>query len=167
MHEIKTIDELIKLIKEKTSDIDQIKFSNTLNLNERIGDDRRTPLEYAAAFGTIEMIDLLLKNGALINCTKAWITPLHEASAWGRVDIMQYLIEHGVEVNLQNEQGITPLMCAAAQGKLDAVKLLLSFGADINIQDDRGGNAIAIAGEKGEDEIVDFLENYSTVQAKP
>ncbi|MDD5358716.1 MAG: ankyrin repeat domain-containing protein [Sulfurovaceae bacterium] len=156
MNEIKTIDELIKIIREKSS-VDKIKLCDTLNLNERIGDDLRTPLTYAAAFGTIEMIDFLLKNGALINYTRAWSSPLHEASAWGRVDIIKYLIEHGAQVNLQLDTGDTPLMCAAAHGEMDAVKLLLSYGANIYIQDDRGGNAIDVAGEKGEEEVENFL----------
>jgi ankyrin repeat protein len=161
MNEIKTIDELKELIKEKSS-VDKIKLCDTLNLNEGIRDDGRTPLEYAAAFGTIEMIDFLVKNGALINYTRAWIPPLHEASARGRVDIVKYLIEHGAQVDLQTIQGITPLMCAAAWGEMDAVKLLLSYGADIYIQDNIGENAMDMADQKGRDEIVNFLENYST-----
>ena len=157
MNEIKTIDELIKLIKEKTSALDKIKLSDTLNLNEIMGNYEVTPLEYAAAYGTIEMVDFLVKNGALINYSRKRSSPLNAASAQGRVDVITYFIEHGAEINFQDKQAITPLMCAAAQGELDAVKLLLSYGADIYIQDDRGGNAIDVAGEKGEDEIVNFL----------
>src|SRR5689334_23283956 len=92
-----------------------------------------TLLHHAAAFGTREMLELLLKAGADVNARNGrGSTPLH----WAVSDVgkTRLLLEKGAAINSQTDSGRTPLYLAASQSDHDSVlRLLLDKGADPNL----------------------------------
>ena len=96
-----------------------------------------TPLMYAAAYGSIDAMKLLLDSGADVNAKNAFdVTPL----MWCAYDLakVRLLIERGANVNVRSKQGRTPLMIAAAHdGNFKTVKLLIEKGADVLTRDQR------------------------------
>jgi ankyrin repeat protein len=121
--------------------------------------DRRgnTPLQYAAAFGSVEAMRILLDRGADVNARNGFdATPLIWAASYPAK--ARLLIERGADVNAKSRQLRTPLMVAAAcDGCSDIVKLLLAKGADPNAAAANGATALGLAAQKGEPESVRLL----------
>ncbi|MBR6231642.1 MAG: ankyrin repeat domain-containing protein, partial [Alphaproteobacteria bacterium] len=122
------------------------------------------PLQSAAAFSTVGVVDLLIGGGADINLTdgKGW-TLLHCAAECKKAENIKYLIEHGPSnmVEFVNKQdrilGATALYFAASCDRLEIVKALIETGADVNIQDNRGCTALMVAAQEGYTEVVQTL----------
>jgi ankyrin repeat protein len=86
----------------------------------------RTPLHWAAIKGHIEVVELLLANGAAVNAKdRHGDTPLHAAAEGGRYDAAALLLAKGAEVNMRDIEGITPLSMAISVAVVD---LLLQHG---------------------------------------
>ena len=87
-----------------------------------------TPLSLAASGGFVNIIKLLLDNGAEINSRTG------------------------------SKLGISPLMLAAMNGHVAAVKMLLDMGSDINAQIETNRNtALTLACFQGRHEVVSLL----------
>jgi ankyrin repeat protein len=101
-----------------------------------------TPLMHAAAIGSTEAVQLLLKAGADVN-TKNGL----EATAllWGATnpEKARLLVEAGADVNAKSKTGRMPLMMAAGHaGSSETVRLLLNKGADTAAAEVRGTTAL-------------------------
>jgi len=100
------------------------------------GQDKWTPLQFAAASRNIELTELLLKKGANPNTMDEDRTrPLHRLYAEGSEQIAELLIKAGADVNAKNKSGYTPLLLA--QTSL-AGKVLVNAGADVNARNENG-----------------------------
>lgn len=80
-----------------------------------------TPLMFATRYGQLEIIKLLIQNGASLDRN-----PLHAAhhSQFSNYQVIKYLLEHGVNPNAPN------VMVGASSLKLrEVVSLLLQHGA--------------------------------------
>lgn len=83
---------------------------------------------------TIEMCELLRKNGANINAalTKpsamGW-TALHYAVINGDVELVKYLIKYGANVNKATGEGSTPLYLAQIGNNEEIIKILKNAGS--------------------------------------
>jgi tetratricopeptide (TPR) repeat protein len=78
------------------------------------GDCPDRPLAYAAAQGKIEIVRLLLDQGADPNARgESGRTPLHRAAESGQPEIARLLIEHGADVAAVDEQGFSPVYVAS------------------------------------------------------
>ena len=116
-----------------------------------------TPLHIASYYGLIMIMDLLLKNGALVNKTTkdedlyftrrpTESTALHLASNFGgsfQTEAIELLIQNGADVNAQDKDGNTPLHLLIWDSRdndqmLTSETLLLKAGANMNLQDNRG-----------------------------
>jgi ankyrin repeat protein len=113
----------------------------------------------------IQAIDLLLRNGATINCKdNLGATPLHYAASEDFpvsvsqlirerefskheeicLPIVKYLIEQGASVNLQDNNGYTPLyraICSLGRTGtrgVEVIKYLLAHGADTSLKITQG-----------------------------
>ena len=82
---------------EKIRDLKTLIETKQVNINLPNDQDLgRTALHYAAWKGTAEMVDLLVKNGADLNCknNNGW-TALHYASRYGKTEMFELLVKNG------------------------------------------------------------------------
>ena len=116
-----------------------------------------TPLMYAALYGNVESIRLLLDRGALVNATNdAGGTALMYA-----VDDLaktQLLLERGADPNLRSGEGRTALLIAISNtGSYPIVKLLLERKADAKVELPDGTGAWTLAGTSLDPPMVRLL----------
>jgi len=91
----------------------------------------RGPLHYAAAWGHLAIVRLLLDRGANINSRdKHKSTPFIAAAEHGHISIVRELLDRGANINARDSSGFTALMRAARGGHVEVVKLLLERGAN-------------------------------------
>lgn len=145
--------------------------------------DEPTPLMKASEKGDLEMVRLLLKNGASVNeRNRLDETALYFAARSGYVEIVKELIQKGAIVDEFNNKTIeTPLMSAAgyqrgynrilftlnnnAEDHLNVVRLLLKNGADINRKKPGCQAAISTASLGGDADMVKLLiENGANIK---
>jgi ankyrin repeat protein len=107
--------------------------------------DGWTSLHWAAFKGRLEIVQVLLNQGANVNLeTEGGETALHIVSRgkYGPeergVGIARLLLERGVDVHVQNKNLNTALHIAASNWKLEITRLLLSHGANVNVENVHG-----------------------------
>jgi ankyrin repeat protein len=102
------------------------------------------PIHYAAGYGWLECIDLLVTAGADLNSNNMWkVTPITIAMLKNHTGIVEELLKHeGVDVNGKDDKGLTLLHMACVDlskpGILDFIKFLLEKGANPNLADLEG-----------------------------
>ena len=119
-----------------------------------------TSLMYASYYSKLDIMNLLLENGALIDIR----TPsLHSAyliaAQYGTPDVVELLINNGAELNCTDSDGDSALICAAKNEQTDNIKLLIEYGVDINIRNKDGKRAIDYAKEKRISDACKMLSN--------
>jgi ankyrin repeat protein len=152
---------------------DPEELSRTLQANplsvQACSGDGWTPLHLAAAFGSPQAVEILLKNGAAVDAVSTnpqKNQPLHAALALGRnPDTIALLLEAGADPNGRQTAGFTALFSAAAANRRDLVDLLIAHGADPNLQSDFGQTAATFARERSHTELADYLESLASNQA--
>ena len=99
---------------------------------------RQTPLMLAAAFGSLETMQILIDAGADVNAANAaGVTALHLSA--GDLQRVVLLVGKGANVHARSQIGRTPLLIAAyTNGASEVVKFLLSKGADFKVADASG-----------------------------
>lgn len=119
-------------------------FKNLIDAYEPT--DKMTPLWIALSQNRIDLVNLLIENGANVNHTIQGKTLLMLASSKQYLSsIVKRLIEYGAEINAQDETGQTALMIASKIEYDGNVRALLSAGADKDIRDNDGRTALTIA----------------------
>ena len=84
-----------------------------------------TPLCVAAKEGNLDMVNLLLEHGAVVNFKAlSGYTPLMCAAEWGRTAVVKLLLEKGAAVD-NDPTGCTPLWLAKTKGHTDVVEVLV------------------------------------------
>jgi len=95
--------------------------------------DVNKPLAYAAAYGNLEIVKLLVKAGADLNGNVAYgDVPLIKADEHRNDEIIEYLIEQRADVNVPNRYGVTPFIGLCGKGQLKLVQLAIKHGGDVN-----------------------------------
>lgn len=116
------------------------------------------PLWCAAAAGHYSTVEVLVKNGAMVNHTTfSNSTPLRAACFDGHYDIVKYLVSHGANIELANRHGHTCLMISCYKNHLAIVEYLLKLGADVNRRSVRGNTALHDCAESGSLDIMKLL----------
>ena len=116
-----------------------------------------TPLHYAALYGNVESVRILLEHGADVNArNKSEATALIYAAY--NFDKTRLLVEKGADVNAHSTSGMTPLLVAVSvHGNLATVRYLLEKGADVKPAGPIGSDALQTAALKGDAEMVRLL----------
>ena len=122
-------------------------------------DKGRTTLSWAAAEGSEESVELLLKQHSIeIDVAdKLGQTPLLRAADGGHTKCIRMLLDKGASVEHTDNEGRTALSLAAIKGHKVAAKFLLKNNAEINAQDRKGNTPLALAAENNHDAVVRYL----------
>ncbi|CAI6339858.1 unnamed protein product [Periconia digitata] len=118
------------------------------------------PLIYAAKNGHIDVVNLLLLRGAVIDVkSECGETPLLIASAFNQLSTVENLIVKGAKVNTADNWNRTALYFAAENGHVEIVKLLLRHRADITIVSWKQKTCLDVAKDNNHAEILQLLED--------
>ena len=117
-------------------------------LNARDAEHGNTPLHWAAYKGNLQMVQLLVEQGADLNATTVeGYTPLRDAIYKNHHQVFNYLLEQGANPKLRDRRGATLLHWAAAAGAITNLPI------PIDTQDNDGlfpADWAAEVGQKGE-----------------
>ena len=119
--------------------------------------DSTTAISLAAKVGHINVIELLLKHGSLINGIQGNIFPLYNAALGKNLNVIDYLLSKGANIDQTELNGVSSLSKATMKGNLDVVEFLWSKGAQIDSFDLDGTTPLIAAANLGYFEIVKFL----------
>src|ERR1051326_3416850 len=110
-----------------------------------------TPLHYAAAVGTAEIMRVLIDAGAAVNARTVFGAPplLWSTSRIAKVNL---LVENRADVIARSKYGNTPVITAAAQaGNVDTLRYLFDHGASLkDASNELGQTPLARAAHAGD-----------------
>lgn len=104
---------------------------------------RRT-LEFAAAQGFINLLQLILNLGLVSREEALTCNAVYEAAKGNRKAMMSLVLDIGFDLELCGEHG-TPLRWAASNGDIGVMKVLIERGAKIDGTSDSGRTALSSA----------------------
>ena len=122
-------DSLFQAIRNNDVSLIKRQLTNGADVNSK-GERNTTPLMYAAAFGAVDSMRLLIDAGADVNAKNAFDAT---ALMWGAADLakVRLLVDKGADVNAKSKQSRTPLIIAASHNGTEPIlRLLVSKGAD-------------------------------------
>ncbi|KPJ53425.1 MAG: hypothetical protein AMS16_05325 [Planctomycetes bacterium DG_58] len=127
--------DMVKLLMAKGADVNArgaTLSSGSADYTERAREAiGQTPLEMAAEQGYADMLQILLRNYALVNARDGdGYTALHHAARNGHITVVSILIENGADVNALARDSETPLRQARGRGHTDIVDFLREHGAE-------------------------------------
>ena len=98
-------------------------------LDTRCFDHKSTALHLASRWGHVEVIRVLLENGADGDSRNNYdSTALHLASSGGHAEAVRLLLEHGVNPTLEDHQNFQALHSAYRGGHSKVARVFLEFG---------------------------------------
>ena len=113
-------------------------------MNAKGGDAQASPILWASKRFNLQVVSLLLSNGAdpLLRDDQGY-NLLHSATLDGNVNqLILLLYQPDIPVDVPDAQGHTALMWAAYKGFPACVDVLLRFGADVHATDEMGFTAL-------------------------
>ena len=125
-----------------------------------------TALHYAARGGCINVVTILLDNGADPNSQtpSGKTTPLHRAAYMGHLDCIKVLLAHGAKFDLVDSDGRSALHKCAEKGHYKCAELILDKNTGnskpiVNMQDRKGNTAyqLCLQNKKNLDEWAALL----------
>lgn len=125
-------------------------------------------LHIAAATGQLEMVKLLVQNGAdaSIQAGEKGLNALHEASLIGNVEIVKFLLTTGLGIDSRAPNGETSLHLASKTGQLEVCQCLIELGADVNAMRTAGHGSIHFAAARGDIPLARLLlQNGADLEA--
>ncbi|XP_053165659.1 M-phase phosphoprotein 8 isoform X2 [Hemicordylus capensis] len=115
----------------------------------------------AAAGGHDDILRLLIRKGAKVNCRqKNGTTALIHAAEKNNLTTVAILLEAGACMNLQQNSGETALMKACKRGNYDIVRLMIENGADCNISSKHQSNALHFAKQYNNLQVCELLSSH-------
>jgi ankyrin repeat protein len=128
--------------------------------------DGRTSLHHAVDNGNIDIVNILLRNGAdVTRVTNEGNTPLHIATYQGHGKVVEALLQHVSRDELNDyinakttSGGTTSLHIAAKNGFLEIVKSLLKHGAIYNIENKSSRIPLDLSKDQGVNNLLKQVE---------
>ncbi|XP_058793747.1 serine/threonine-protein phosphatase 6 regulatory ankyrin repeat subunit A-like [Phymastichus coffea] len=117
-------------------------------------------LAQACGSGTIDIVKVLIKQGANLNFTEknSKIAPLHVAILKNQAAIVEELLRAGANVNVSDKDGKRSLHFAAETGNVNIMKALLRHGASLDSKNYSSKcTPLYLAVEKGHVSMVEEL----------
>lgn len=121
----------------------------------------RTALLQAAMMDDLDIVNLLLKRGALAHPNHNGTTPMHIAAQRGWGALVNVLLAANVDPDIQDLDGRTPLYLALLGGYSRVVELLIDENVDLHAIDSRANNLLHVAARNGNLESVRTLLDHS------
>ncbi|CAH0477462.1 unnamed protein product [Peronospora belbahrii] len=131
--------------------------------------DDQTALHYAAFYGHLEVVQLLVDKGVPLDAPDKFGRLAHcSAAINGHLDVVTYLLEEcssPIDINAVDEYGGSCLHWAASKGRKEVIQYLCMKGIDIHITSYDNKTAYQIANDKHKQKCVQFLKSwYETSQ---
>ncbi|MCK4935754.1 MAG: ankyrin repeat domain-containing protein [Elusimicrobiales bacterium] len=160
-----SIENLIKAAENNDKETVRSLINSGVNINIKYEPYGFTPLHIACFKGHLEIVKLLLENGAAINAKdEKNPTPLHVASIQGHTKIAKLLIENKADMGDKASYNLTHLKSTCEKNKAGPENFLHSDSSDINNQK---GTPLYMACIEGNLEIVKLLiEKGSYIETK-
>uniref|UniRef100_A0A183CCQ9 ANK_REP_REGION domain-containing protein n=1 Tax=Globodera pallida TaxID=36090 RepID=A0A183CCQ9_GLOPA len=130
-------------------------------------DSGETPLHIASYMDCLDIVTLLVENGANVGLQNSeGYAAMMLAAAARRVDVVRYLLSNGASVDQTNFAGDDfSLLMAVKAGSLELCQLLLESDADVNQAASNGFTSLMCACYLGHTSIVTFLvENGANIE---
>lgn len=106
----------------------------------------KTPLMLASQYGHLNIVNLLLDKGAVIQSKDfRGPTALHLAALMGQTEIVRVLLQRGAKVGCLSPEALTPLHFAAMGGQAEVVGVLLSSKARVGIRGEEDNTPLHMA----------------------
>jgi len=119
-------------------DLEKTPIAVRPEINCRDKDDL-TPLHNATVWNNFEVVEYLLRNGAIVDSRdKKNLTPLHHSALHGRLEIMKLLLHSGADKDAKCNLDMTPLHYGVKWGYFEIVKHLVDCGANVDIKNSNG-----------------------------
>jgi len=120
--------------------------------------DLNAELIAAARDGRLEMVEVLLAEGAEVNAKNGnGKTGLMSAAYFGNERVVSLLLAAGADVNAKDNNDSTALIAGAYSGNLNVVLSLLAEGADVNASSKSGASSLKNADTRGYAQISKVL----------
>jgi ankyrin repeat protein len=146
-----TAEEVFRVI--RSGDLETLRKMPS-NVKDRLN---MTPLHYAALYGNVESVRILLERGADVNArNKSEATPLIYGAY--NFEKARLLVEKGADVNARSAKGMTPLMIAVSvYGNTATARYLIGKGADVNAIGPQGSDALQTSAQKADVDTLRLL----------
>ena len=140
------------ILSRRSNCLDVVRLLLTDVTVNAVNNDGGRPLHYAAVYGRVDIVQLLVDHGAHTNVVdKNGNTPLHLACKYGSIKSARLILSSGASSCASNNDGKTPLHYAAG-GQTECVELcdiLLTHDADIHAADNDGNQPLHLACKYG------------------
>eukprot|EP01095_Lingulamoeba_sp_RSL-Kostka_P012317 TRINITY_DN4859_c0_g1_i1.p1 TRINITY_DN4859_c0_g1~~TRINITY_DN4859_c0_g1_i1.p1 ORF type:complete len:384 (-),score=64.05 TRINITY_DN4859_c0_g1_i1:25-1176(-) len=126
----------------------------------------RRPLHFAARNGQTDIITLLIKKGAGVDCEdKMGYTPLALCIRYNHFHTTKYLLTEGAKTE-SNGMFNNVIMIAIDLGNLDMIELLLDYNCNFNVTDATNSNPLHIAAENNDILLLQLLFNKTNLKSE-
>lgn len=128
------------------------------DVNYRSPYDSISALMYASQEGHLEIVKVLIYNGANPNARPYnGVTPLIAAATTNQVDVADYLIQHGANVDFKDNDSVSSLHLAAGYGYWVMADMLIFYDANINAATTDGATPLFTAAYSGDTALCNLL----------
>lgn len=132
---------------------------------------RMTPIELAVQFGHIDIVKLLIANGARLSSASTGGDSLaHRAAEYGHLNVLQLLLKSGFSLDRRDDTGSTLLHAAASGSQPEIASFLISKGVDVNADNFNRASPLHVVGESrwwnsdNEDTEIKLRQTVATAQ---